>query len=132
MDDMENKQSTGVPAEEKSFCLRGTALKRGAWFFILSALLTGLVSLNYFRQLSIDFSGEGWVYALFTMFGHFAMWALVAWVAFCLPWALAFQRKPVAAILSVAAGTAGLALVSHLLSVGTIPLAFFMLQSFIL
>ncbi|MBE6401965.1 MAG: DUF3413 domain-containing protein [Verrucomicrobia bacterium] len=111
MENMENKQSTDILAEEKAFCSRGAVLKRGVWFFILSALLAGLVSLNYFRQLSIDFSGEGWVYALFTMFGHFAMWALVAWVAFCLPWALAFPRKPVAAILSVAAGTAGLALV---------------------
>ena len=108
---MEENQESDVSEQKKSCESRCDVLKRGAWYFILAAVLTGLVSLNYFRQLSIDFSGEGWVYALFTTFGHFAMWALVAWVVFCLPWALAFPKKPVASILSVAAGTAGLALV---------------------
>ncbi|MBQ8444892.1 MAG: DUF3413 domain-containing protein, partial [Opitutales bacterium] len=108
---MDEKQDAGLPGKTVSLGSRCEVLKRGAWFFILTVIVTGLVSLNYFRQLSIDFSGEGWVYALFTTFGHFAMWALVAWTVFCLPWALLFPRKPVAAILSVAAGTAGLALV---------------------
>lgn len=109
---MEEKQvPANVPVEKCSLDSRCATLKRGAWFFALSALLTGVISLNYFRQLSIDFSGEGWVYTLFTTLGHFAMWALVAWVVFFLPWALAFPKKPVASILSVVAGTAGLALV---------------------
>ncbi|MBQ6705613.1 MAG: DUF3413 domain-containing protein [Opitutales bacterium] len=108
---MDEKQDAGVPEKTVSLGSRCEVLKRGAWFFILTAIIVGLISLNYFRQLSIDFSGEGWVYALFTMFGHFAMWSLVAWAVFCLPWALLFPRKPVAAILSVVAGTAGMALV---------------------
>lgn len=108
---MEENQGVGAPAEEKMFCSRIRALKRGAWYFIFTALLTGAVSLNYFRQLNVDFSGEGRIYALFTQLGHFAMWALVAWAVFCLPWTLLFPRKPLAALLSVAAGTAGSALV---------------------
>lgn len=108
---MDERQDAGVPAGEKLLSFRSLALRRGAWFFVLSALLTGLLSLNYFRQLSIDFAGEGRIYALFTTLGHFAMWALAAWLVFCLPWALAFPRKPFAAILSVLAGTAGTALV---------------------
>lgn len=91
---------------------RGEALRRGAWFFVFAAALAALISLNYFRQLDIDFSGEGGVYAFCTMFGHFAMWGAVAWIACCLPWALAFPRRPLAACLSVAAGTAGLIVVA--------------------
>ncbi len=108
---MEKKQIDEISVVEPARVSRGALLKRGAWFFVMAALIVGLISLNYFRQLSIDFSGEGWVYALSTLLGHFAMWSLVAWLLFCLPWALAFPRKPVAATLSVIAGTLGTALV---------------------
>lgn len=101
----------GVPAENRR-AGRAETLKRGAWFFLLTSALCGLVSLNYFRQFSIDFSGEGRIYTICTMFGHFAMWGAAAWLLCCLPWALAFPRKPVAAALSVCAGTVGLAVVA--------------------
>lgn len=101
----------GVPAESRR-AGRAETLKRGAWFFLLTSALCGLISLNYFRQFSIDFSGEGRIYAFCTMFGHFAMWGAAAWLIFCLPWALAFPRKPVAAGISVCAGTLGLAVVA--------------------
>lgn len=104
----ENKEQTAAPKRS-----RAALLKRGAWFFLLASVAAGLISLNYFRQLSIDFSGEGLVYALLTMFGHFAMWGAAGWLVFCAPWALAFPRRPaVAGTLSVAAGTAGLLVVS--------------------
>lgn len=91
---------------------RGEALRRGAWFFVFEATIAALISLNYFRQFDIDFSGEGGIYAFCTMFGHFAMWGAVAWLVCCLPWALAFPRKPVAACVSVVAGTTGLSVVA--------------------
>lgn len=91
---------------------RAVALKTGAWFFVLTTVVVGLISLNYFRQLSIDFAGEGAIYAFCTMFGHFAMFSAVAWLVLCLPWAAAFPRKNVAAPLCIAAGAAGTALVA--------------------
>lgn len=112
MDEIE-KSEPSVPAEKSgSPRSRLRLLKSGAWFFLLTAVLCGLVSLNYLRQLDIDFSGEGRIYTFCTMFGHFAMWGAAAWLLFCLPWALAFPRKPVAAALSVAAGAAGIAVVA--------------------
>ena len=85
----ENKEQTAAPKRS-----RAALLKRGAWFFLLASVAAGLISLNYFRLLSIDFSGEGRVYALLTMFGHFAMWGAAGWLVFCAPWALAFPRRP--------------------------------------
>ena len=108
---MEKEQIDEIPAVQTDSVSRGAVLKRGAWFFVMAVLIVGLLSLNYFRQLNVDFSGEGWVYVLFTQLGHFAMWGLVAWLVCCLPWALLFPRKPVSTLFSVAAGTMGAALV---------------------
>lgn len=110
---MEEAQETKEDlAVELPKTVRKCGLKQGAWFFILTTIFVGLISLNYFRQLSIDFSGEGWVYALCTMFGHFAMWGLLAWLVLCLPWTLLFPRKPIAAIASLVVAVAGTVVVA--------------------
>jgi len=95
---------------------RWSHLKTGAWFFVFYTIFLGLISLNYFRQVEIDFSGEGWIYALLTMFGHFAMLCAAAWLVLCVPVALIHtpprpRRKILGAALCVVAGTLGAILV---------------------
>lgn len=91
---------------------RRDALKRGAWFFIFCSILIGLISLNYFRQFDIDFSGEGGVYAFCTMFGHFASLGAVAWLVFCAAVAAVFPRGRAVATTCVIAGAAGAVVVA--------------------
>lgn len=113
MEAEEKTDAARVPAENGRS--RAETLKCGAWFFLFAAIACGLISLNYFRPLGIDFSGEGRIYAACTMFGHFAMLGAIAWLVCCLPWALAFPRRAgtvVAGTLSVLAGTAGLTVVA--------------------
>lgn len=111
----ENVAETAAPAAGTA---RSATFKTGAWFFVLATVLVGLVSLNYFRQLSIDFAGEGAIYAFCTMFGHFAMFGAVAWLILCFapawlfPRREAFPRRAIAGTLCIAAGALGLAVVA--------------------
>lgn len=116
MDNMETNEHADTENAEKveNFSQpRRNLLKSGAWFFILCAIFIGLISLNYFRQFEIDFSGEGWIYALFTTLGHFSMLCALAWLVLCVPVALLLpSRRKVAAALCVPVVAFGAVLVA--------------------
>ncbi len=91
---------------------RANAIKTSAYFYSLATIICALISLNYFPMLGINFSGEGWVFALCSMFGHFWMLALMAWLILALPLALIVPAKTkiLASVSIIAVALAGMIL----------------------
>ncbi|MCR5183731.1 MAG: DUF3413 domain-containing protein [Opitutales bacterium] len=84
---------------------RGNAVKTSAYFYGFLTVVCALISLNYFPMLGIDFSDEGWIFALCSMFGHFWMLALFAWLLLAFPLALLVPaRRKILAGLSIVVG----------------------------